>query len=247
MKRFTAALIAVLAALTATYPVPAGAQGTAAPAEEKGPWTGKAALGYLATSGNTESSSLNAAFEVGYAHERWQHLLDASVIAAQENDVSTAEAYKVGWKSEFSFSERDFLFGRLTWRKDLFSGYDQQFSQTVGYGRRLIETETHRLSVEVGAGARQSELRDGTTEDDTILRAGGQYRWQFSETSSFTQDLAIESGEANTYIESVSAVRTRLIENLALVASYTVKNNSDVPVDTEKTDTYTALSIEYAF
>ena len=36
-------------------------------AEQESPWTGKASLGYLATSGNTENSSLNSAIEVGYA------------------------------------------------------------------------------------------------------------------------------------------------------------------------------------
>jgi putative salt-induced outer membrane protein YdiY len=34
---------------------------------------------------------------------------------------------------------------------------------------------------------------------------------------------------------------------LALVASYTVKHNTEVLPLTEKTDTYTALSLEYVF
>jgi putative salt-induced outer membrane protein YdiY len=35
--------------------------------------------------------------------------------------------------------------------------------------------------------------------------------------------------------------------NLALVASYVIKSNSDVPVGIEKTDRYTAISLEYGF
>jgi len=239
--RYTAAVAVILLSTAG-----ARAQGTAA-AEDEGPWSGKAALGYLATSGNSESANLNAQFELGYASGNWQHLLEASAISAQENDQSTAEAYKLGAKTEYSFSEHNYLFGRLIWRKDLFSGYDQQFSQTVGYGRRLIDTPRHKLSAEIGAGARQSELRDGTTESDVILRGGANYRWQWSETAAFTQDLTIESGQVNTYLESVSAIKARLFSQFALVASYTIKNNSDVPVGTEQTDTYTALSIEYAF
>lgn len=213
----------------------------------KSPWGGKAALGYLATSGNTDSASLNSQFEIGYTQGKWGHLLDATAIKSEEANQSTAEAYKLGWKSEYNFTDFDFLFGRLVWRKDLFSGYDQQFSQTVGYGRRLIETDRHHLSAEIGVGARQSKLRDGTSENDTILRAGGLYRWQITETSQFIQELSTESGSSNTYTESITALRTRLLNQLALVASYTIKNNSDVPLGTEKTDTYTALSIEYAF
>nr|NIQ26344.1 hypothetical protein [Gammaproteobacteria bacterium] len=37
------------------------------------PWSGKATLGYLATSGNTENSTLNTGVEVGYSAGKWTH------------------------------------------------------------------------------------------------------------------------------------------------------------------------------
>ena len=161
--------------------------------------------------------------------------------------VTTAEAYALGWKSEYHWTEANYLFGRVDWRKDRFSGYDQQLSETIGYGRRLIDTGTHVLNAEIGAGLRQSDLADGTSEDEAILRAGIDYLWQFSETAQFTQVLAVESGSENTYLESVSALTARLVGSLAMVASYTIRNNSDVPLGLEKTDTFTALSLEYTF
>jgi len=215
--------------------------------EAKSPWTGKATLGYLATSGNTENSTLNTGVEVGYTTGKWQHLANASAISASENDANTAEAYELGWKSEWNLTDTDFLFGRLEWRKDVFGAFDTQFSQTLGYGRRLIKTDKHLLNAEVGVGARQSESQTGITENETIFRGGAYYKWLFSETAEFRQDLTAESGSENTYIESVSAVSAELVGNLALVASYTVKHNTDVPALTDKTDTYTALSLEYAF
>jgi putative salt-induced outer membrane protein len=218
------------------------------PAEkEAGPWSGKAALGYLATSGNTESSSLNSAFTIAYATGRWAHSLEATAINASEDDQTSAEAYALGWKTEFNMTDRDFLFGRVNWRKDRFSGYEQQLSESVGYGRRLIDTGVHFLNVELGAGARQADLVDGTAEEDFILRGGINYQWKFSETAAFIQDLTAESGPENVYAESVSAIRTSLLGDLALVASYTIKNNSVVPAGSEKTDTFAALALEYAF
>lgn len=215
--------------------------------EEESPWSGKATLGYLATSGNTENSNLNSGFEVGYAPGRWRHLLTATAINAAENDSTTAEAYELGWKSEFAISEFDFLFGRLDWRKDRFSSYDSQFSQTVGYGRRLINREIHKLNAEIGAGARQSDLIDGTTESEFIVRGGMDYSWLISDMSEFVQTLAVEAGDTNTYLESVTSLKAKLVGSLALVASYTVKHNTDVLPLTEKTDTYSALSLEYIF
>lgn len=232
-----------------TASVQAHAQQVAGPPVEKeaGPWSGKAALGFLATSGNTESSNLNGGFAVAYSTGKWTHSLEASAVSTREEDVTTAEAYAAGWKSEYNVSEHNFLFARANWRQDRFSGYEQQLSQSVGYGRRLIDTGKHFLNAELGGGARQAELSDGTMEDEFIFRGGLNYQWKLNDTASFTQDLTSEHGSDNTYFEAVSAIKTKLFEHLALVASYTVKNNSQVPVDNENTDTFTALSIEYSF
>jgi len=217
-------------------------------AEQESPWAGKATLGYLATSGNTENSTLNTGFQVGYTSGQWAHLLEAAAISASENEATTAEAYDLGWKSERKISDQDFLFGRLQWRKDNFGAFDTQFSQTLGYGRRLIDSDQHKLNLELGVGARQSELQLlGPKQNETIFTAGGYYKWQFSETAEFRQDLTVEAGGENTYSQSVTAISAKLLGELALVASYTIKNNSDVPPLTEKTDTYTALSLEYLF
>ena len=218
--------------------------------EETGPespWSGLARLGYLGTSGNTETTNMSAAFEIKYALEKWSHEFKGATISASEANNTTAEAFIAGWKSERTLTEVNFLFGRLNWRKDRFSGYDTQFSQTVGYGHRLIDNDKHSLNGELGAGARQSDLADGSSESEMIVTGGLYYKWAFSETAEFTQDLLIEAGDENTYSMSRTAISATLLGDLALVASYTIKNNSDVPLATEKTDTFTALSLEYSF
>ncbi len=234
----------VMVGLLAAMPLVAFAQTAEEP---EGPWAGKATLGYLATSGNTENSTLNTGLEIAYTVGKWKHLAEAFAINATENDVTTTEAYELGWKSERMLTDKDYLFGRLHWRKDRFGGYATQFSQTVGYGRRFIENERHSLNAEIGVGARQSELQSGEKDDETIFRGGAFYTWKISETAEFRQDLTAEAGDNNTYLESYTALSARILGDLALVASYTIKHNTDVPVLTEKTDTYTALSLEYAF
>lgn len=215
--------------------------------EESGPWTGKASLGYLATSGNTENSTLNTAVEVSYSTGQWVHTAKAFALNASENEQPTAEAYDFGWKSERKLTDHDFLYARAKWRKDVFGAYATQFSQTLGYGRRLIDNDAHSLNAEVGIGARQSELQDTSEENETVYTGGLYYAWQLSETAQFRQDLSIEAGDENRYTESVTALSAKLLGDLALVASYTIKHNSDVPPSTEKTDRYTALSLEYSF
>ena len=215
--------------------------------EADDPLEGNVKFGYLATTGNTETSSLNTSFEARYVAGAWHHEATASAINASENKVTTAEAYETGWKSGWDFTERDFVFGRLNWRKDRFGGFNTQFSQTVGYGRHIIDTDAHDLQGELGFGARQSEDQLGVSTNETIGTAALRYKWRFSDTSDFSQTLRFEVGSDNTFSESVTSITARLIGALNLVASYPIRNNSEVPIGTEKTDTRTAISLEYAF
>lgn len=219
----------------------------AAAAEEEGPWSGNVSLGYLSTSGNTDTTSYNVKFGVGYITNDWEHKLEASSTGAVESDVTTAEAYQVGWRSAYNFTEHDFVFGTVDWRKDRFAGVTEQISAALNYGRRVIDTPKHTLALGIGAGYRDSDRSDGTSESSAIGRGSLLYNWAFSENSGFDQGLIIETGSDNTYIESVSEIRANLIGDLALVLSYTIKHNTDVPPASENTDTISAVSIEYLF
>jgi putative salt-induced outer membrane protein len=231
------AAILVVAMLAAT---PAAAQ------NEEG-LSGRVAFGYLATSGNTKTDNMNLSFGGIYNAERWHHGLDGLAVKASSSGVDTAEAYALAWKSKYDLTDENYLFGLVAWNKDKFSGYDQQLREVFGYGRRLIDRERHLLNAEAGVGLRQYELRDGTSDDDSVLRLATDYRWTISETSRFTQTFAIETGSDNTYVEAVSALNASVWQNIALVLSYTIRNNSDVPAGTEKRDTFSAISLEYSF
>lgn len=240
ISTFTLLLVASAASAQAPPAAPA------APAAD--PLTGSATLGYLATTGNTESKNANAALKVDWDRGgMWVHGWTAQFVSARTDGITTAESYAAGYKAQRDFSETSYLFAAADWRKDRFSGYDEQLSETVGYGRRLIDNERHMLAVEGGAGAKQSTLAGGTDVDDAIIRGGLNYLLHISETSEFEQRLITEIGDENTYTESVTALRARIIGELAIVLSYTIKNNSDVPAGIEKTDTFTAISVEYAF
>jgi putative salt-induced outer membrane protein len=212
------------------------------------PITGSAALGYLATSGNTDSSNANASFQLGWdPGGLWTHEWTALAVTSRTDSVTTAAAYAAGYKALRALSETDYLFAAGDWRQDRFSGYDRQITEAIGYGRRLISVDRQTLSVEGGIGAKQSKLIDGTSFDEGIVRGGLDYVLRITESSQFNQRLLAELGDDNRYTESVSALRMRLINNIAVVLSYTIKNNSDVPPGIERTDTFTAISFEYGF
>jgi putative salt-induced outer membrane protein len=209
--------------------------------------SGQVAFGYLATSGNSDNENMNLAFGGRYDRDRWHHSLNGLAVKASSSNATTAEAYGLSWKTKYDVNETDYVFGLAAWDKDKFSGYDQQIREVVGYGRRFVDREKHTLNAEAGAGFRQSDLRSGLSEDETILRLALDYEWLISETATFTQLFAIENGSDNRHTESVTSLSADIWGNVALVLSYTIKSNSDVPVGTEETDTFTAISLEYSF
>ena len=259
MKRLAACLL-VLGSLSFVA--------NAAEAQTSGPWSGKVALGYLASSGNTDTTALNFNAEVKYVVGKWDNTLLGRGIVKTDNDRSTAEAYKLAYKLKYDLSDRTYLFGLLDYNNDRFSSYDQQTFAVGGVGRRFLATKKHELDGELGFGAGLSDFRDcgpdevlagvcvigppqtppfGTSVDEFTSRVSGIYKWQISESASFVQKLNVNIGSSNTYTESLSELRAGIVGDIALLLSYTMKNNSDVAPGTEKTDTYTAISLEYAF
>jgi putative salt-induced outer membrane protein len=209
--------------------------------------SGQVALGYLATSGNSDSENLSLTFSGDYHGEIWHHKLAGRAIQASTSGITTAEARGLSWQSERALGEKSYLFGRAAWDKDKFSGYDQQIREVVGYGRHFIDNERHEFNAEGGVGFRQSDLRNGTSEDESIVRLSMDYTFQLSDTAEFQQLFGVESGSDNTYTETVSSLKADVWTNMAIVLSYMIKRNSDVPVGTVNKDTFTSVALEYSF
>ena len=236
-------------ALVPTLALIVASAGASAQEEETDddPIEGSASLGYLATSGNTDSENLSAAFSLKWQPSLWSHEFEMSAVRAETNGDTTADAQFASYDARRDFGEKSYLFATLDWQSDEFSAYDSQLSETVGYGRHLIATDRHTLDIEIGAGARQAELRTGENQDESIGRGALEYAWNFSETAEFSQSFVVESGSSNTRSESVTELRADLFGNLAIVLAWRLRHNSDVPVGTEKTDRFTAISLEYGF
>lgn len=213
-----------------------------------GEWAGDLSVGYLASSGNADTQSLNAKLGLVFRAEPWKNTFAAAAVASSDDEGSTAERYLVGDKLDYSLTERDYLFAAVEWEKDLFAGVRERLSETGGYGRHLLLGPVHTLDAEIGAGYRRQELHTtGEKTEDAIARAALTYGWKISDTSAFAQLLKTEAGGENTYVESVSELKLTVIGALAAILSYTVKHNTDVPSDTEETDTFTAVNLAYSF
>ncbi len=212
-------------------------------------WSGRITLGITDSSGNSDTSSANGDLQLELATESWKHALRARGRRVESDDVVTVERYRAGMQSDYNFTEYNYFFVTLDYEQDRPAGLRWRTSETVGYGRRLLKREGLSLDAEIGAGLRQTRAQDEerTRESDTIGRLASQLDWEMAEGRRFLQEVLVEDGKNNTYLESNSELRTNVVGNLYSQVSYTVKRNSDVPADTKKTDRYFALSLGYSF
>ncbi|HEX5420130.1 MAG TPA: DUF481 domain-containing protein [Gammaproteobacteria bacterium] len=238
----------ILALMLGAAPVYAQNLGAPGPLTKAMPGlSGKATLGFLSTSGNTESTNANASLALIYQLDAWQHNFGLSAIGASSGNVTTAEAYKAQYEARRDIRTHGYAFTALDWNRDRFSGYERQASATAGYGRRLVDRERQSLDGGLGIGARESVPVGGLRVRETIGRAALGYIFKLSDTSEFDQTLVVESGSTNTSTESVTSLKAGLFGNVALVLSYRLKNNSEVPVGLVNTDRFSSVSLEYAF
>lgn len=210
-------------------------------------WAGKLGIGFLSVSGNTETDSTNLDGRLAYVTERWEHVLTARGIGQSQQGETTAEAYKAKLESRYDFTPRTYGFGLVDWNKDRFSPFEYQLFEVIGVGRRVIDTPRHKLNAQLGFGATQNELQDGTDQREFVTRIGGDYVWQLTETSEFKQIVNVNISSSNTFTESISELRVAVVGNVGLALSYTIRSNSDVLPGTENTDTWTAISLDYEF
>jgi putative salt-induced outer membrane protein len=215
--------------------------------QEPDPYKGNVELGYVNTSGNTKTQTLNAKAKVEASYDKWRQTLQLEALNSSDNDVTTAERYTAALKSDYRFSKRDYAFGLLNYENDRFSGYDYRTSISVGYGRRVIDTKPLWLELEGGPGYRFSKLSDDGDQDEAILRLAGSLGWQISESALFEQTLSSEIGEDATISKSVSALSMQIIGSLAMKLSYTYRYVTDVPEGVQKKDTETSATLVYKF
>lgn len=209
-------------------------------------WKGEAELGYISTSGNTDTETLNAKAKAINERDKWKHTFIAEATKASDSGTVTAQRSFLSGKTAYKFGKKSYVFGLLEYEDDRFSGYDYQANLIIGYGQNLIKNDMLAWDAEIGAGTKQSELNTGEKSNEGIAYVGTEVDWKISKSASFNEKLTVESGDA-TITKSVSALKAKINSSLASKITYTVKHVSEVPVGVEKTDKELAVTLVYSF
>ena len=214
-------------------------------------WTGAGELGFVSTTGNTETVALNAKLNFVLVRERWRHRFAGTALTTSEDGIKDNERYTVEVQSDRHLNEKSWLFGAFRWDADKFGSYDPQTSFSVGYGHQLMKSEKHELKGEIGVGYRQqTETVSNEESTDAIARFLLDDSWQVFESSLWTNRLLIETGSDNTFTQFNTGLAVSMTERFALKLGFEIRHNTDVPqgiADSENTDTITSMNLVYNF
>ena len=211
-------------------------------------WSGKGTFGGVLARGNTETETINLNIDVENAIDRWTHKAGASMLRTVTNDLTSADRWELRGESQYSLTERSYLFGALRYEDDAFTDYSYQATATGGYGYRFIMTDTTKLEAQIGAGYRQAELQlTGEQEDGLIGRGAVNFEHKLTGTTLIYDRFLVESGSDNTFVQNALGLEVKINDTFALGLDYAVRHNTDVLPGTEKTDQVLTANLVYSY
>ena len=211
-------------------------------------WSGKAELGTNTATGNTETSSRSGKLALKRKSSVWDFSGKLEALYSEDDRVASKEKYYGSLQFDRKFSEHSYLAITVDQERDRFSGYTYQSTASLGYGYRLLNTDSQHLDVEAAPGYRRDKYQDsGKTEEEDIIRLALKYNWKISAAATFTQEANADLGEGNSIYKTETGLQSQLNGSLAMKLTYKVKYVDDVPEDTENTDTEFGVTLVYGF
>jgi putative salt-induced outer membrane protein len=217
-------------------------------------WNGSNALfGFNDTSGNTNTSSLNAGINLNYTRGKWQEVANLTTNYGKENGALSQEQYFVQNQLNYSISKNDanYIFANGNSTFDHFSPYSYQLNTFAGYGRRLLQQNKITLSLQVGPGLGRTKERDNHEINNNITaNPQATIAWQITKSNQLKEVASATYSKPFNYYKSVASLTTNILHHLATSINFQVEHYSRIPKTvqkTRKTDTTTSVNLVYTF
>ncbi len=221
--------------------------------EEVAPPTWKGALGlaWVATSGNTDTSTFGLDFGLERKPEPWGLSFVVRGNRAEDKGSKTAENYLVSGRAVRSLSERWEVFGGLAWARDPFAGFDSQTLATTGATYHAVKTERHLLSFDMGLSYTwENRVSPAENVDFVGGLLGLGWEWKLGESSKLIERLVLipNFDDSDDWrVASETAVQADVNEWLALRFGFEIRHRNQPIDDAESTDTTSKASVVLNF
>jgi putative salt-induced outer membrane protein len=216
---------------------------------EKERWKSSLGISYVLISGNTDAETLSVAAEANRKGDENELELKAGTVYGKTEGQNTSNYWYGNGKYAHDISPKAYLFGLLGLEGNKLAGYKLRFSANTGIGYKFLEG-THTLKGEVGPGY---IFEDRLTDDDLSFlsgRAYAIYKWQFTEQTSFSQDVEYlhDFDDADDYrFNTNTSLIVKLNAWISLKTGVSVQYVNKPAEGNQDTDVFTGTSLVLSF
>jgi putative salt-induced outer membrane protein len=224
-------------------------------------WSGKGEAGFVMARGNSDADSANVKLDFNLLRNDWKHSLSLDGLLGRTGGITSAERWDVRLQSNYQIGPHLFSFAALSYQDDRFSGFQYQASGSGGLGYKFFDSDTTKLSAQIGVGYRSLRpellIKDDAgavidripqeTETEVVGTAGIDFSHRFNLNTRLLDKLNAESGSSNTSIRNDLALEVKMNRKLSLAVGFSVLENTKPPAGLKRTDTITTMNLVYAF
>jgi putative salt-induced outer membrane protein len=213
-------------------------------------WAVAAGAGLAMTSGNSDTSSFNAAYDLTYDPQSRNIVKsDALLLRGKTQDELSAERFGFNVRDQYKLTPRAYVFGQNQYLHDKFKDIDYLVAPTGGVGYRIIDTPETKLDADGGAGVVWEKNPEFDVKTSGAITAGEKLARQLTSNTTFTQTVSalwktkdFEDALYTFGIGVAAAMSTRTQLKIELLDTY--KNRPPVPT-VKKNDLATVLAVVY--
>ena len=180
------AIVSLSALLWAAGVAPVLAQ---PPAEPK-IWTVAASAGLALTRGNTDTSTVNAAYDIVYDPKTKNVVKsDGLMIRGVTEGELSASRLGVNIRDEYRISGRVVVFGQNQYLRDAFKNIVFLLAPTGGIGYKVFDTERTKFAVDAGIGGVWEKNTDMDVRASGAVTLGEKFSHALTPTAMLTQSF----------------------------------------------------------
>ena len=154
-------------------------------------WTVSASAGLALTSGNSDTSTVNLAYDLTYDPQT-RNVVKSDGLFLRGETEGELSAHRTGLniRDEYKLTPRLFVFGQNQYLKDEFKDIEYLLAPTGGLGYKLIDTPETKLGVDGSAGVVWEKNTGLDVASSGALAVGQKLQRQLTENTVLTQAFA---------------------------------------------------------
>ncbi len=213
----------------------------------KRPWTLQADFGFINTSGNTSTTSLNAGEKASYTAGHWTLAQGFAAVYGKTGGATSAENLAATLRVDYAITPRLAFYGTGGWERNRFAGIGRRFEEGAGLSFKAVAAERTTLTLEAGASANQQRDLAGVVDNFTSGRGALLFKQMLNAAAYFQQTgevLQNLKDGADTRVNSETALVAPLSARIAFKAGYVIRFDNQPQPGFKKTDRYLTSGLQ---